>query len=99
MSHTDGIGSLQQTTGSISATKPTQQATNAVANTRQNGESGAVRTDHAELSSTGELISKALEHSDVRMDNVQALQQAIASGTYHVSSSDVADKLIETLMN
>ena len=98
MSHTDGIGSLQQTTGSISATKPTQQPTKAVADTKQNGAPGTARTDQAELSSAGELISKALEHSDVRMDKVQALQQAIASGSYHVSSSDVADKLIETLM-
>jgi len=98
MSYTDGIGNLQQTTGSISATKPTQQAANAAADTKQNPASGATRTDHAELSSAGGLISKALEHSDVRMDKVQALQQAIASGSYHVSSSDVADKLIETLM-
>lgn len=34
---------------------------------------------------------------DVRSDKVAALQQAIAAGTYSVSSSDVADKLMNSM--
>jgi len=40
---------------------------------------------------------QALSGSDVRSSKVEALQQSIAAGTYNVSSSDVADKLIESL--
>jgi anti-sigma28 factor (negative regulator of flagellin synthesis) len=32
------------------------------------------------------------------MDKVAALQQAIAGGTYNVSASDVANKMVESLL-
>lgn len=35
---------------------------------------------------------------DVRMDKVASLQKAIHSGSYNVSSTDVADKLIGTML-
>jgi negative regulator of flagellin synthesis FlgM len=57
------------------------------------------QTDHADLSAAGGLISKALEGTDVRTSKVEALQQAIASGSYHVSSSDVAGKMIQSLLD
>ncbi len=43
-------------------------------------------------------MSQALEISDVRSAKVAALQQAIASGSYKVSSSDVAEKMIDSLL-
>jgi negative regulator of flagellin synthesis FlgM len=43
-------------------------------------------------------VGQALSGSDVRMEKVAALQQAIEAGTYNVSSSDVADKLISSLL-
>jgi negative regulator of flagellin synthesis FlgM len=43
-------------------------------------------------------MAQALSGSDVRTDRVAALQQSIAAGTYNVSSSDVADKVISALL-
>jgi len=47
---------------------------------------------------SGGALSQALSGPDVRWDKVAALQNAITSGLYHVSSGDVADKLIESLL-
>jgi negative regulator of flagellin synthesis FlgM len=55
-------------------------------------------SDQASLSHTSTLLAQALTTSDVRMDKVASLQQAIASGSYHVSSSDVADMMLKALM-
>jgi negative regulator of flagellin synthesis FlgM len=55
--------------------------------------------DQANISSTSGLVSQALSGSDVRLDRIQPIQAAIASGTYSVSSSDVADKLINNLQS
>jgi len=93
MSHANGIGSLQQATNSISRseTKPVVQGQGAIASVEH--------TDQASLSSTGGLVAQALESSDVRTAKVASLQQAIAAGTYNASSSDVADKIIQSLLD
>lgn len=36
--------------------------------------------------------------SDVRMEKVTGVQQALAAGSYHVSSGDLADSLIASMM-
>jgi negative regulator of flagellin synthesis FlgM len=100
MSFANGIGSLQQVLSSI--TPATTQATESAnaANHREPATANAAhsqRTDRTNLSSASGLIAHALEGSDVRSEKVAALQQAIASGNYHVSSSDVADKMIHSL--
>jgi negative regulator of flagellin synthesis FlgM len=99
MSYTDGIGPLQHSLNSVASATPAQQvsATESKAGTAAAANRG-IQTDHADLSTTGGLISKALEGSDVRTAKVEALQQAIASGSYNVSSSDVADKMIQSLL-
>ena len=96
MSFTNGIGNLQQTVGTAAtdAAKPAGGAAKA----KSAAEVVSGQGDHAELSATGSLISKGLDGSDVRMDKVQALQQAIASGSYQVSSAEVANKLIDSMM-
>ncbi len=53
--------------------------------------------DQAPLSVTGTVLARTLSLSDVRFDKVAALQQAIASGTYRVSSDELAGRLIESL--
>jgi negative regulator of flagellin synthesis FlgM len=101
MSYADGIGGLPQPLSSIApAATPSQQVSTTGIEETKGSEatlSQAAQTDHADLSTVGGLIGKALEVSDTRSAKVAALQQAIASGSYHVSSSDIADKLIDTL--
>ena len=102
MSYTNGIGNLQQVLSSVAAatTQPTTQATETVNAQKQHkaATSPAEQADHTNLSSAGGMMAHALEGSDVRMEKVGALQKAIASGTYSVSSSDVAGKMIDSLL-
>jgi negative regulator of flagellin synthesis FlgM len=101
MSFTSGIGSLQQTISSIasSETKPATQVS--VSDSGSKASEGAIanteQVDQANLSSTGGLVAQAMETSDTRSAKVASLQQAIAAGNYSVSSSDVADKIIESM--
>lgn len=56
-----------------------------------------VGEDQTWLSTAGSQISPA-DGSDVRTDKVAALQAKIAAGTYNVSSSDVAEKIMGALL-
>ncbi|HEY0162752.1 MAG TPA: flagellar biosynthesis anti-sigma factor FlgM [Edaphobacter sp.] len=51
--------------------------------------------DKTNLSSTSELVARALEGSDVRFDKVNTLRESIANGSYYVSSSDLAEKMLQ----
>jgi negative regulator of flagellin synthesis FlgM len=57
-----------------------------------------ITADQTSLSSTAGLVAQALEGSDTRSAKVASLQQAISAGNYNVSSSDVADKIIQSLL-
>lgn len=97
MSYASGIGSLQQAINSISPSETTPGAT-----ASKDGEGSspvAVQPDRANISSASEIVSQGLEGSDTRSTKVAALQQAIADGSYTVSSSDVADKIIQSLLD
>ena len=102
MSNTTGINSLQQAINSTtpSAVKPANQtnASDHAVNQNVDQTANLERADQTNLSSTGSLVAQALEGSDTRSAKVTSLQQAIASGTYSVSSSDVADKIIQSLL-
>ena len=54
--------------------------------------------DQATVSAAGGQVAQALTTSDVRMEKVAPLQAAIANGTYNVSASAVANKLLEHLL-
>jgi negative regulator of flagellin synthesis FlgM len=74
--------------------------TTAVSTGGDSSNTAVVASDHTSLSSTASLISQGLSSSDsdVRTDKIAALQQSIAAGTYNVSASAVADKLIASLL-
>jgi negative regulator of flagellin synthesis FlgM len=101
MSYVNGIGNPQQALNSITSPVATPEL-KAPASTDAANESAASanveHTDQMNLSSAGGLVAQALESSDTRTAKVASLQQAISAGTYSVSSSDVADKIIQSLV-
>jgi negative regulator of flagellin synthesis FlgM len=101
MSYASGVGNLQQTVNSIapSETKPAIQAGVSELAINEQSVAKVEHADQANLSSTGGLVAQALEGSDTRPAKVAALQQALASGSYNVPSSDVADKIIQSLLD
>ena len=58
----------------------------------------ALSSDRATLSSTGSEVASALSDSGVRADKVAAVQGALAAGTYNVSASAVASKLVDAML-
>jgi negative regulator of flagellin synthesis FlgM len=98
MSYASGIGGLQQAINSISSAE-TKPAATVITPDGDGLVASVEHTDEANLSSTGGIVAQALEGSDVRTAKVAALQQAIADGSYNVSSSDVAEKMIQTLLD
>ena len=60
--------------------------------------SASVSADQAHLSGAASLAVHAASLSDVRQDKVESIRAAIADGTYHVSSSDVAQSLMDHLL-
>jgi flagellar biosynthesis anti-sigma factor FlgM len=68
------------------------------------GTSSLAKTDTDSANAAGQVrVSSAAgallnAGSDVRMDKVTQLQAAIAGGTYNVSSADVTNKLIDSML-
>jgi negative regulator of flagellin synthesis FlgM len=54
--------------------------------------------DRTEVSTAASMAHRAMSITDVRMDKVVAVQQALANGTYQVSAHDVADRLVRQMM-
>ncbi|MBB5057852.1 flagellar biosynthesis anti-sigma factor FlgM [Granulicella aggregans] len=103
MSISNGIGNLQGLSNPVTPASATvQTGKEEQIKSSVSLAPGAVKTtpvtDQTVISSTSELLTRALSGSDVRLDKIQPLQAAIAAGTYQVSSSDLADKLITSLL-
>jgi flagellar biosynthesis anti-sigma factor FlgM len=54
--------------------------------------------DQASLSTAASAASTAAADSDVRMEKVAAVQQALLHGTYQVPASEVANKMIDHML-
>ena len=54
--------------------------------------------DEATLSTVGAAMQGAADLDGVRLGRVAAVQEALAAGTYNVSASQVADKIVETML-
>ncbi len=101
MSQSNGISNLQSLLSAVnlsaakpvSAAKPEERAPSGARSA-----SAATDGDQTVLSSTSALLARALSGSDVRTEKVAALKLAIDSGSYQVPASEVAGKLIQSLL-
>jgi flagellar biosynthesis anti-sigma factor FlgM len=91
MNVTNGIENVAQIFPSQAATS---QATPKSAN---NAPSESLSSDSAQLSITATQAAQATVTSDVRLDKVASIREALQSGTYQVSASDVAQKVIDSM--
>jgi negative regulator of flagellin synthesis FlgM len=100
MSYSNGFGDWNHSSNSVAPTSAseTRPAVDR-AKTVESKPATRTNTDETKLSPTSEKIAQALNGSDVRSSKVEALQKSIADGTYKVSSSQVADKLIQSLLD
>ncbi len=58
----------------------------------------ALSSDQATFSSAGSEVSQTAGGTEVRMDKVASIQAALAAGTYNVSASDVASKVVDSML-
>jgi negative regulator of flagellin synthesis FlgM len=99
MSHEIGIGDMRKVS-SVTSSEAAAPVTPKKLDPADQGKGPAIAdADQTTLSSIGGLVSQALEQSDVRTEKVASLQQAISAGKYNISSSDVADKLLQSLLD
>lgn len=56
-------------------------------------------SDRATLSSAASEVSNAASEDSVRTDKVAQVQAAIAAGTYSVTASAVAAKVVDVMLN
>ena len=68
---------------------------------RTNAQAGALApgSDRATLSSAGSEVSQSASADGVRMEKVAAVQQALQAGTYDVSASAVASKMVDAMLS
>jgi len=88
----DGLKSILNV--SQSSSTAATQSSGAAATTS----SSAWSMDEASLSNVGSAFSTASSSDGVRMDKVAAIQQALSSGSYSVSASAVASKLVDSML-
>ncbi len=58
----------------------------------------ALDSDRATLSSAGSEVSQAVSEEGVRTEKVASIQAALAAGTYNVSASAVASKIVDAML-
>jgi len=108
MAGLDGISTLGQVLGGLSpngSQNNVSQVTQTVASSSTKTSSltivssSSVGIDQASVSSTGGLVSQALATPDVRLDKVAEIRSQISQGTYQVSASAVAGKIVDSLLS
>jgi negative regulator of flagellin synthesis FlgM len=95
MNVNNSLQGMQQLFSSQEVARPAGKAEASDARGAQGSQEG---TDQATLSSAASLAAAAAPDSDVRMEKVTAIQQALASGTYNVPASEVAGKMIDQML-
>ena len=98
-----GVTDLNTVFGQSTQVSSTDADTLSPTGTNQNtipdtGNQSLLSMDQTVVSSSGGAMLQAMGTSDARTDKVASLQAAIANGTYNVSSSDIASKLINSML-
>jgi len=96
MNISDGLKGLQQILSSSKVDAAAHKNT-AAAQTLGGG-NRTLTSDQARVSTAANLAKMATSLSDVRMDKVSAIQQALAIGTYRVDHTVVASRLIDHML-
>ncbi|WP_263359560.1 flagellar biosynthesis anti-sigma factor FlgM [Acidicapsa ligni] len=86
-----------------SQTSSTQVSSNAIAATAQVASTGKAQMDNlaqdsTQFSAAANEAAQAASESDVRMDKVASIQNALQAGTYNIPATDVAQKVIDSLL-
>jgi len=79
----------------------TPQATPAVPQPAKGGpvsSSSALGSDRATFSSAASEVSLTAADTDVRADKVASVQAALADGSYNVSASAIASKVVDAML-
>ena len=58
----------------------------------------ALGSDQAAFSSAGSELSQTAGDTEVRMDKVAGIQAALAAGTYKVSATAVASRVVDSIL-
>jgi flagellar biosynthesis anti-sigma factor FlgM len=95
-----GIFNLPELNRSQSAGQTQAPQNNASVSTPSAAEPNGGKTDQASLSASGLAAAQSVApDSDVRMKKIASVSAAIQSGTYNVSPSDVADKIMQGMFD
>ncbi len=89
----NGIDSLTQTQ------QPQSPSTASAPKSAPAATGQTLSEDKAQVSLTASQIAQSSPVSDVRLDKVASIQAAIQTGTYHVSATDVAQKVITSMLS
>jgi flagellar biosynthesis anti-sigma factor FlgM len=87
----EGLKSLLGTQAPAPSTAPPQKS-GATAG------GSALSSDQATFSSAGSEVSQTAGGTEARMDKVASIQAALDAGTYNVSASAVASKVVDSML-
>jgi flagellar biosynthesis anti-sigma factor FlgM len=95
----NGISDVVQIqAGNATRAEETRPAQNKTREMAKSADGSVPVKDETRLTTGGELLANALNMSDVRSAKVDALREAISSGSYSVPSSMVADKVFDSMI-
>ncbi len=92
----DGYLRPQEISTAQNADSVTQKATRA--RPEDSAAKEGLQVDQAHVSSAAALAKQAATEPDVRMEKINGIQQALAAGNYQISSSDLADSLLNHML-
>jgi flagellar biosynthesis anti-sigma factor FlgM len=82
----------------LGVSAPERAQTSPIRNADSSAAQETFEGDSATFSQAAKEVSHSATRTDVRMEKVLAIQKALAAGTYDVPASEVADKVIDSML-